>query len=265
MTVTPDQIAKAKAKGLINVEALAAACDKYAFPFYLACVILAKETSGRNIFGHDHGGAFSDPDGKNIEVTEERYKEFLKLIGAGKTSNGVGPMQLTYKGYHIGPQSLTTLGYKAWLPADNIRYGVGRILKPSLAANLAKGQTLTQAFWNTAKAYNGNASYADDAQARAKVWKAAVGTADMEPPPPPVKPPEEDMAITDAEFARIQSIFLSVLRSEAGKRAIAEATWTTDDIIPAGVTETDSKNTAWKAGTFLRLIDEIRADLSKGK
>jgi GH25 family lysozyme M1 (1,4-beta-N-acetylmuramidase) len=82
---------------------------------------------------------------------------------------------------------------------------------------------------------------------------------------PPVKPPEEVMAITDAEFARIQSIFLSVLRSESGKRAIAEAAWMTDDIIPAGKTETDSKNTAWKPAIFLRETYNDVSDLPKGK
>jgi hypothetical protein len=180
MTVSPVQILQAQAKGLINVTALAKACDEYKFPFYLACVICDKETDGRNIYGHDAGGIFTGPSNVNITVTENNYKEFLRRLGAGERSNGVGVFQLTWKGYHIGAQSLTTLGYKAWIPADNIRYAIGRILAPTIKRHLASGLNLEKAFWNTAKAYNGNDSYADDAVVKARTWAATVGTSDTE-------------------------------------------------------------------------------------
>jgi hypothetical protein len=189
VTVSPVQIIAAQAKGLINVTALAKACDEFSFPFFLACVILDKETDGRNIYGHDVGGIFTYPDGRNVEVTEANYAEFLRRLAAGETSNGVGCFQLTFRGYHIGSQSLTALGYKAWIPADNIRYAIGRILAPSLKAGLARGLTIEQAFWQTAKSYNGNTSYADDAIVRARTWAATVGTSDMDPTPPPEEPP----------------------------------------------------------------------------
>jgi hypothetical protein len=180
VTVLAVQILQAQAKGLINVTTLAKSCDEYSFPFYLACVILDKETDGRNIYGHDVGGIFTYPDGRNVEVTEANYAEFLRRLAAGETSNGVGCFQLTFRGYHIGSQSLTALGYKAWIPADNIRYAIGRILAPSLKSGLDRGLTLEQAFWQTAKSYNGNASYADDAIVKARTWAATVGTSDME-------------------------------------------------------------------------------------
>jgi hypothetical protein len=182
VTVSPTQILAAQAKGLINATALAKACDEYKFPFYLACVICDKETDGRNIYGHDVGGIFTGPSNVNVTVTEDNYQEFLRRLAAGERSNGVGCFQLTFRGYHIGSQSLTALGYKAWIPADNIRYAIGRILAPSLKAGLARGLTIEQAFWATAKAYNGNTSYADDAIVRARTWAATVGTSDMEVP-----------------------------------------------------------------------------------
>ncbi len=175
MTVSPAQIIAAQAKGLINVVPLAEACDKYKFPFHLGCVILDKETDGKNIFGHDKGGAFSDPDGKDIEVTEGRYREFRRLIDSGMTSNGVGPMQITWKGYFPVMESQ---GLKPWVPADNIMFGIS-ILSASLTRGLEQGLTLEKAFWNTAKSYNGNASYADDAVVKARTWAATVGSSDM--------------------------------------------------------------------------------------
>jgi hypothetical protein len=176
VTVSAVQIIAAQAKGLINVTGLAKACDTLKFPFYLAATILDKETDGRNIFGHDKGGAFSDPTGANIEVTEERYREFRRLIDGGMTSNGVGPMQITWKGYF---PVMEADGLKPWIPADNILFGVS-ILAASLKVGLDQGLTLEKAFWNTAKSYNGNASYADDAVTRARTWAVTVGTSDME-------------------------------------------------------------------------------------
>jgi hypothetical protein len=197
VTVSATQIKAAEAKGLINVDGLAAACDATGFPFYLACVICDKETDGRNIFGHDKrkladgtyttdGVAFSGPPTVNIEVTEERYTEFLKLIASGQKSNGCGPLQLTYRGYHIGPESLTSQGLKAWVPADNMLYGV-RLLANTYTAARKQGLSVEKAFWNTAKIYNGGslsgeagATYADHAVSLMPVWKAAIGTTDTE-------------------------------------------------------------------------------------
>ena len=155
MTVSSSQIVKASTR-LINVQALAVACDRHRLPFYLGCTILEMETAGRNIFGHDRGGALADPDGKNIEVTEARFKKFLDLIRSGHTSNGVGPMQITFPGFF--PQ-MEQQQLKAWVPADNIMFGV---------SILAKTWTASQSVRKTAKAYNGGDSYAATAVERAK-------------------------------------------------------------------------------------------------
>lgn len=164
MTVTAEQIAAAEESGLTNVAALAAACDHYGFPFHLACTILDKETRGANIYGHDKGGAFT-VFGKNIDVTEANYREFRRLVDAGHTSNGVGPMQLTWRGFF---PEMEKQGLKPWVPAENILYGVGL-----LAGYLKKSD-----FWHTAKSYNGGASYADDAVKRAVKWLTLVGKDD---------------------------------------------------------------------------------------
>lgn len=165
MTVSSSQIANASLR-LVNVQALAAACDRHHLPFYLGCTILEKETGGRNIFGHDRGGAFADPDGKTIDVTETRFKKFLELIHSGQAANGVGPMQITFPGFF--PQ-MEQQHLKAWVPADNIMFGV---------SILAKTWATTKSVRKTAKAYNGGDSYAADAVKRAKAWRTRVGESD---------------------------------------------------------------------------------------
>ena len=177
MSVTADQIARAKTHGLVNVEHLAAACDRHRFPFYLGCTILQKESGGKNIFGHDRGGAFSVP-GQNIEVTEQRYREFRSQIGAGKTSNGVGPMQITWKGFFPDMESK---GLKPWVPADNISYGTGLLAEDYHRARKA-GRSIRSAFRSAATQYNGAKVYGVDAVAKSVLWKARVGTADLDGP-----------------------------------------------------------------------------------
>jgi len=225
MAVSAEQIAKAKAKGLINVEALAVACDKFKFPFYLACTIMERETGGQNIFGHDAGGSFSGPITVKIAVTEERYKTFLVQLAAGKASNGVGPMQLTYRGYHLGPQSLTSRGFKAWVPAGNILYGV-EILSKSLKTQLATGLPLAKAFWNVAKIYNAGkldgpagVDYANGAAASAKTWAATVGTADLE------VTPVSGLAISSKMHANARGVTKEVL----GRFPAIKQIWTHAD------------------------------------
>jgi hypothetical protein len=187
MTVTGTQIARAQTAGLINVPALAAACDHYKFPFYLACTILDKETDGRNIFGHDRGGSMSGPSSINIEVTEELYQQFKKetmpnwpKTTGGKTSNGVGPMQLTYKPFF--PQMELDLHLKPWVVEDNMLFGVMLLNNTWKASN--------KSIYAVGKTYNGNRSYGLATVALAKKWKSRVGTDDLNatPTPGPVTP-----------------------------------------------------------------------------
>jgi hypothetical protein len=230
MTVSAAQIKAAEAKGLINVAALARACDAYDFPFFLACTILQKETGGANVFGHDKGGAMYGAG----EVTEAKYREFRRLIDSGQTSNGVGPMQITWKGYF---PVMEADGLKPWLAADNILFGVG-ILSRSLKRGLEQGLTLEKAFWQAAKSYNGNASYADDAIIKARTWAATVGTSDMETTPP-----------EDGDMPTAKEIADELLKPENLKK-IAVAVWTAE-ILPPGKDNKDPNDKTWQPKTFL--------------
>lgn len=79
--------------------AVLAAADSVGCPWWAALACLWMETGeyGANIFGHDAGGAYCG----GGEVTEEKFRDFYAQISAGATSNGVGPLQVTYPGYFL--------------------------------------------------------------------------------------------------------------------------------------------------------------------
>ena len=79
--------------------AVLAAADSVGCPWWAALACLWMETGeyGANIFGHDAGGAYCG----GGEVTEEKFRDFYAQIAAGATSNGVGPLQVTYPGYFL--------------------------------------------------------------------------------------------------------------------------------------------------------------------
>jgi hypothetical protein len=177
--ITDEQITKAADEGtMVNIDVLAHWCDQAGFPFFLGLAILQKESGGKNVYGHDVGGALS---GYPDPPDENNFRVFRWMIDVAKqASNGVGPMQITYKGYF---PLMDKLGLKPWIPYDNIRYGIQNILTPSFLAQ-RKTQADRKAFWAMANAYNTGkattspAPYADDALVQADKWAAIVGTGD---------------------------------------------------------------------------------------
>jgi hypothetical protein len=172
--ITIEQTEAARSSGLItdNLDHLVYACNHTGFPLFMGLTIMQKETRGRNIYGRDAGGALSGFPG---EVTEENYKVFRWLVDKqGMKSNGVGPMQITWGGFFPDMAAENLL---PWDPADNIMYAVKYILLPKFLSS-RKNVSDREAFRATAKAYNGNDSYATDAIAKADHWVTVVGTGD---------------------------------------------------------------------------------------
>lgn len=165
---------------MLHVWELAVACAAVGFPFFLGLAVMQKESNGRNIYGHDPGGAMYVPRPQNIEVTEENYREFRRLINSGTPSNGVGPLQLTYKPYF---DQMESRGLRPWVAGDSIRFGVG-ILAASFRSQQGRHPTLRAAWWETARAWNGGTNpqrgraFADDAVVKALEWQAVVGNVD---------------------------------------------------------------------------------------
>lgn len=109
--------AVAEAFGLSNVDAAIEAATEAGLPLAAAFALMEMESNGRNIWGGDVGGYFS---GKKGEVTEADYRTFRKAIDGGAKSNGVGPLQITWKGFFPDAEKQ---GLQLWVPRDNFLYG----------------------------------------------------------------------------------------------------------------------------------------------
>lgn len=162
MTVASTAAQAAATKyGMHNVGSLAIAADKAKMPFYSACALMEKESMGKNVYGHDAGGALS---GYPHDVDESNFKVFMHLINTGHKSNGVGPAQITWKGFF---PDMVRKGLKAWVPVDNMYYGF----------------TLLMGYYNTSKSwsaagtkYNGSGQYGADFNKKVVAWKKRVGS-----------------------------------------------------------------------------------------
>jgi hypothetical protein len=81
-------------------DAVLRAADAVGCPWWAALGALKMETgeAGANIYGHDAGGACSGWG----EVTRDNFLNyFWPIVSEWGTSNGVGPLQVTYNGYFI--------------------------------------------------------------------------------------------------------------------------------------------------------------------
>ena len=158
--VTKGRIAIA-AKTLANADVAAVACRKAGLPFYSACALLEKESGGKNIYGNDKGGVLSGFPG---EVNADNFAAFRwEVVERGRTSNGVGPAQITYRGFFV---DMAKQGLRPWVPADNMLYGF-RLLKAHYDAGgswIAAGEL-----------YNGARTYGIDLSKKVDEWKQRLG------------------------------------------------------------------------------------------
>lgn len=163
------KIAKAESRGLANVDHIAVACREAGVPFYVACALFTKESGGRNVYGHDAGGALS---GFPNNVTRDNFLVFRWLvIEKGALSNGVGPSQITYAGSLKNGRrdggyfrEMESQGLDPWDVHDNMLKGL-MILKGHY---LRSGKS-----WRAAgTAYNGRTEYGIDLEKRIADWKS---------------------------------------------------------------------------------------------
>ncbi len=164
--VTPAQT-RIAAKWLTNVEHAATAADATGCPFWLLCAVLEKESKGRNIYGHDRGGVFTYPDGRNVEVTAANFAEFIRRVRAGETSNGVGPMQITWPPFF---DQMEKANLRPWVPADNIRFGASILAGFYTASRGSTDERVRQ----VGVRYNGGSAYGDDLARVARTWRTRL-------------------------------------------------------------------------------------------
>lgn len=139
-------------------------------PFYIMCALLEKESMGKNVYGHDVGGVFSEPGLK--AVTQTNFAEFYKrVVVNGERSNGVGPLQITWRGFF---PEMKRQGLKAWVPYDNMIFGA-RLFMGYYNAQRKAGESVSEAIRKAGVRYNGGTAYGDRLLTIANKWRERVG------------------------------------------------------------------------------------------
>lgn len=154
--------------GIQNAQAVVSAAAKVGVPLYIAVAFVQHESGGANVFGHDAGGAYSG----GGTVTKAKYQDFLRMVRSGHTSNGVGPLQVTYYKYFL-PNTAEVANL--WQPEANIVFGL-KIIKGYLAGNYSD-TNLNRAgqIYNSGRA-NGAPQYGAITVNNCHIWAQRLGT-----------------------------------------------------------------------------------------
>lgn len=147
------QLYTAYRNGIHNAYGAARVADDVGLPLYAAYALLEKESGGRNIFGHDptiFAGAG--------RVTKRKYLEYRAMRDRTGKSQGVGPCQLTWRGFQNKADALGG----CWIPKYNMQVGFG----------LLKEYHDTTGSWQAAGTkYNGSPEYGRDFATRVEKWR----------------------------------------------------------------------------------------------
>lgn len=126
-------------------------------PYAVLCAFLEQESAGGdNVFGHD-GGPTGWASGWG-KVTKKKYLRYKEGRKAGKGSQGVGPMQLTWWEF----QDRADARGGCWKPYVNMTVGAELLLE----------------YWNrygdwkkVGERYNGRASYGVEVHEKIQKWR----------------------------------------------------------------------------------------------
>lgn len=168
------QVAVVSRAGVWNALAVCAAAEAEGLDLPIAVAYVAKESDGRNVYGHDSRATYSTrdadvtiggktfPRGSNVPVTPENFTEYERLVLAGGRPNGVGLMQITYAGPILVSDGTRSGGYLLQarqakldlsIPLDNMRFGL-RLVSGNLRAAWKAGLSGRDALQRAAVVYN---------------------------------------------------------------------------------------------------------------
>lgn len=161
--VDPRRIAIA-AKVLDNADIIATTCRLAGVPFTVACALFEKESLGRNVYGHDAGGALAGFPG---EVNAGNFEVFEWLVfTVGQTSNGVGPSQITYPGFFTDMKAKNLRPYRVH---ENMLYGL-QLLRQHRDASSSWAEAGT--LYNAGNLKHGVNEYGRDLEAKIAAWRS---------------------------------------------------------------------------------------------
>lgn len=214
-TLTPAQILAGRGSMasdlvLFNTDALVAAATRAGVPLHLAAALIRQESSGRNIYGNDWGGIYgtdaTTPPSYDKWVTDANYQTFLGLLlredgtWSGRTSNGVGPAQITYWAFHRDARGE---GLNLANPGDNMFFGL-RLFAQALGGDYSETSVKRAAtHYNTGSGIGAPNAYGLAVWDWAVRYQAALAEASdtggttPTPPPEPTIPPLPGLEVTE--------------------------------------------------------------------
>lgn len=152
-------------QGLANAPTIYSSATDAGLTLPAACALMQQESGGHNVYGHDQGGALS---GYPERVDPSNFRVFLWLVdnpNLSFASNGVGPSQITARGYF---DQMKQEGLHPWDAGDNMFFGF----------RLLKGYRADTGSWEGAGTkYNGAESYGVELAAKVRAWRDLLSTA----------------------------------------------------------------------------------------
>ena len=201
------------AGGFQNADAIVRAANDTGLPLGIAAGLIAKESMGANVYGHDAGGALSGAGA----VTQDNFtNQFMPIIRAGGTSNGVGPTQITYPGYFTQNPDLAW-----WDPYTNMCFGF-RLMKGYLGGNYSDDSLIAAGSTYNSGSATGALDYGQTFDQLATEWTNRLSGADTTTTTPAAQAapvPEEDIMASIDDLKDLLTTDVDV------RRAIAVAIW----------------------------------------
>lgn len=194
-------------KHLSNASVIVAAAKATGVPIHIAAAVAWRETVGKHIYGHDAGGIYSTngrsvtigsttyPVNSNIPVTAANFAGFRsQLLTAdgswtGRTSNGVGIMQVTFWGFI---RDALNKGYDLSDPRQNVEYALKYILAPALGGDYSEASVkMAATSYNAGPGLTTPNAYGIAVWEKAEEYRVALGVPASSPTNPPAEPTPE--------------------------------------------------------------------------
>lgn len=195
--------------GMSNAAELVKACAFVGIPTYIGAAFAEHESGGKNVYGHDSGGAMCGAG----NVTRDNYATFLSMVRAGHTSNGVGPMQITYPGYFKPNTAEVAALYD---PYANFVFGL-KIIKAYLNGNYSDANLDAAGQKYNSGSAHGAPGYGKITVALCKKWRALLGPNASTPTPTPhTTMGTLQRGATGSTVAAVQAFLMRVFPAYAG-------------------------------------------------
>lgn len=220
--------------GVQNADAIVRAATDSGLPLGIAVALIAKESNGANVYGHDTGGALCGAG----EVTQDNFtNQFLPAVLGGATSNGVGLTQITYPGYFRQHPDLAW-----WDPYTNAKFGFD-LMKGYLGGDYSDASLVAAGSTYNSGSATGAPAYGQSFRDLAVTWTAKLSGSDETagapaPEPAPEPAPAQPAGITGDTYIVQPGDTLGSIATRSGHTVAELASW-------SGISDPDHIEASW--------------------